>query len=283
MANIIDGKAIAKRIRSEVKSGVEVLLQETERVPFIIAVSVGKDDENEAYTRNQGKTAGKLGIKHRLDVLDKDTPFDQVKAHLGSLAIDPEITGIMIQMPLPKHLDESACRALIPMAKDVEAVTDEAAGRVLQNTHQVAPCTAMAAMLCLEAAAPEGITGLNVAIVGRSAIVGRPLAMLLLHANATPTICHTRTRDMAATLKSADVVIAAAGRAGLVTGEMIREGAIAIDVGTNWIESEGRLCGDMNFDEVEAIAGAITPVPGGVGPVTVAVLMRNALILAQNN
>ena len=125
--------------------------------------------------------------------------------------------------------------------------------------------------------------GLAVAIVGRSAIVGRPLAMLLLHANATPTICHTRTRDMAEKLKQADVVIAAAGRPGLVTGDMLREGAIAIDVGTNWVESEGRLVGDMDFESVEKVAGAVTPVPGGVGPVTVAILMRNALILAKNS
>ncbi len=281
MALTIDGKAIAKQIRQEVKSGVAALLQEKARIPKIVAVEIGHDDASESYTRNQARTAERLGIHHRLDSLPADAPFSAVKEHLNDLAADPKVTGIMLQMPLPSHLDESACRAQIPLALDVEAVTPEAAGRVLQNTHTVAPCTAMAAMLCLESACPEGLSGLTVAIVGRSGIVGRPLAMLLLHANATPIICHTRTKDLASTLRSADVVIAAAGRPNLVTGDMVSNGAIAIDVGTNWIESENRLVGDMDFEGVAAKASAITPVPGGVGPVTVAVLMRNALILAQ--
>ena len=141
----------------------------------------------------------------------------------------------------------------------------------------------MAALRCLEEAAPEGISGLQVAVLGRSAIVGRPLAMLLLHANATPIICHTRTRDLAATLSHADAIVAAAGRPALVKADMVREGALVIDVGTNWLKDENRLVGDVAFEEVAAKAAAITPVPGGVGPVTVAMMMQNALILAQDS
>ncbi len=281
MAEIIDGKAIAKAIRQGVKSGVHELIRQSGVTPSIVAVAVGHDDANAAYTRSQGKTAGRLGIQYRLDELAEDITFEGLREHFEALLADPTLTGIMLQMPLPKHLDPSKCRALIPVDLDVEAITVEAAGQVLQNTHLVAPCTAMAAILCLESAVPEGISGLNVAIVGRSAIVGRPLAMLLLHKNATPTICHTRTRDLKKTLAQADVVIAAAGRAGLISGDMIEEGTIAIDVGTNWVESEGRLVGDMTFDQVAEKAAAITPVPGGVGPVTVAVLMDNALTLAK--
>ena len=281
MAEIIDGKAIAKSIRQEVKAAVQERVARGRAVPFIVAVAVGHDDASASYTRNQARTAERLGIRHQLDVLDENSDFDALAGHIRKLTANPEVTGIMLQMPLPAHLDASACRALIPVALDVEAVTVEAAGLVLQNTYTVAPCTAMAAMACLEAASPDGISGLHVAIVGRSAIVGRPLAMLLLHAHATPVICHTRTRNLTQTLNQADVVIAAAGRPNLVSGDMVREGAIAIDVGTNWLEEEGRLVGDMDFEAVSRKARAITPVPGGVGPVTVAILMRNALKLCE--
>ncbi|MCB9832447.1 MAG: bifunctional 5,10-methylenetetrahydrofolate dehydrogenase/5,10-methenyltetrahydrofolate cyclohydrolase [Planctomycetes bacterium] len=281
MARLIDGKEIAANIRTEVAAGIQDLTASGRPAPLIVAVEVGHDEASASYTRNQGKTARKLGLEHRLDTLPATCTMADFEAHLTALAVDPAVTGIMIQMPLPDHLDANACRRLIPIGKDVEAVTETAAGQVLQNSHRVAPCTAMAALRCLQEAAPGGIAGLDVVVVGRSAIVGRPLAMLLLHANATVTVCHTRTRDLAEKLRRADVVIAAVGRAGVIGGDMIKEGAICIDVGTNWDEASGGLVGDMRFAEVEARAAAITPVPGGVGPVTVAMLMANALRLAQ--
>ncbi len=282
MARIIDGKKIAQTIRTEVAAGIQDLTAAGAAAPLIVAVEVGHDEASASYTRNQGKTARKLGLEHRLDTLPADCSMADFRAHMASLAADPAVTGIMIQMPLPAQIDANECRRLIPIEKDVEAVTETAAGQVLQNSHRVAPCTAMAALRCLEEAVPEGISGLDVVVVGRSAIVGRPLAMLLLHANATVTVCHTRTRDLAEKLRRADVVIAAVGRPGIIGGDMIREGAICIDVGTNWLEEEGRLVGDLLFDEVEPRAAAITPVPGGVGPVTVAMLMANALELARS-
>ena len=281
-ARIIDGKAIAREIKAEVKEAVVAHVESGGRRPFIVAVAVGKDDASESYTRNQARAAERLGIGHRVDTLPEDTDLDSLRGHMEALSADESVTGIMLQMPLPAGLDEFACRDLVPLTKDVEAVTERAAGRLMQGRHRVAPCTAMAAMRCLEAAHPEGLSGLDVCLVGRSGIVGRPLAQLLVHANATVTVCHTRTRDVAEKLRGAQVVIAAAGRAGLITGEMVAAGVTAIDVGTNWSEEEGRLLGDMVFDEVAEKADAITPVPGGVGPVTVAMLMRNALELARD-
>lgn len=276
MPNLIDGKSLAKSLRAEVKQGVSALGFS----PLMVAVAVGDDDASEAYTRSQGRTAAKLGIEHRVDKLPGDASSGDVRTHLESLATDDAVTAIMLQMPLPKHLDEAEVRRAIPVSKDVEAVTDESAGRIMQGSHLVAPPTAMAAFRCLEAGAPEGLSGLNVAVLGRSQIVGRPLALLLLHANATPTICHTRTRDVRSTLSAADAVIVAVGRAGLVTADMVREGAIVVDVGTNYAD-DGSVSGDVDFDAVAEKAGAITPVPGGVGPVTVAVLMSNVLELAR--
>lgn len=276
MPKLIDGKSLAKSIRAEVERGIAQL----DKTPLLVAVAVGEDEASLAYTRSQGRTAARLGIGHRVDELPGDATLEAVREHLAGLAADGDVTGIMVQMPLPKHLNEAEVRAAIPLAKDVEAVTDESAGRLMQGTHAVAPPTAMAAFKCLEAGAPEGVTGLDVAVLGRSQIVGRPLAMLLLNANATPTVCHTRTRDLDEKLRRADAVIVAAGRPGLVNGDMIREGAIVVDVGTNYAE-DGSVSGDVDFASAAEKAGAITPVPGGVGPVTVAVLMSNVLELAR--
>lgn len=280
MSKIIDGKALAKSIREEVATGVAELEGDA---PLLVAVEVGHDEASASYTRSQAKRAQKLGIAYRLDSLSADADTAAVVSHLESLNADPAVTAVMLQMPLPSQINKDVARCAISPEKDVEAVTDSAAGRLMLGTHDTAPCTALAALTCLEEAAEGDISGLDVVIVGRSDIVGKPLSMLLLHRHATVTICHTRTRNLQEKLLRADAVIAAAGRANLINGEMIRPGALVIDVGTNSIETEEgrRLVGDVKFDEAAEVAGAITPVPGGVGPVTVAILMRNVLALAR--
>ncbi|MCA9320048.1 MAG: bifunctional 5,10-methylenetetrahydrofolate dehydrogenase/5,10-methenyltetrahydrofolate cyclohydrolase [Planctomycetes bacterium] len=277
MPQIIDGKALAKAIRQDVKTRVGARRQ----APQLVAVQIGHDDASAAYTRSQARTAEKLGIHYRLDTLAEDATQGGVAAHLDELAKDPATTGIMLQLPLPGHLDATLLRRLIPVEKDVEAITEAAAGRLVYNAHLTAPCTAVAALECLRQATGDQISGLDVAVLGRSTIVGRPLALLLLHANATPTICHTRTKNLAQVTARADVLIAAVGRPGLVTPDMVKDGAIVIDVGTNWVDDAagGHLEGDVAYDLVAPKTAAITPVPGGVGPVTTAILMRNLLDL----
>lgn len=281
MSNIIDGKALAKSIREEVAEGVAALGGSP---PLLVAVEVGSDEASAAYTRSQAKRAAKLGIDYRLDSLPGDADTDAVVNHLQSLNDADGVNAIMLQMPLPAQIDKDAARGAISPSKDVEAVTDAAAGRLVLGTHDAAPCTALAALACLEEAAGGDITGMDVALVGRSDIVGKPLFLLLLHRHATVTVCHTRTKDLKNKLLRADAIIAAAGRANLISGDMIPEGALVIDVGTNSIETDDgrRLVGDVNFEEASAKARAITPVPGGVGPVTVAILMRNVLTLTQH-
>lgn len=276
MATIIDGKALARTIRDEVREGVAEL---GAPAPGLVALAIGEDESSAAYTRSQAKQAAKLGIEYRLDTLPESASLDDVLGHIRALNEDASVCGIMLQMPLPKHLDASICREEISSHKDVEAVTAAATGNLVFNTHDAAPCTAMAAFTCLKHAVEGQMEGLDVTVVGRSEIVGKPLALLLLHAHCTVTLCHTRTRNIEEKTRGADVVIAAAGRAGLITGDMVSPGTVVIDVGTNSVD--GKLVGDVNFEEVDGIAAAITPVPGGVGPVTVAMLMRNLLSLAR--
>ncbi len=277
MAQIIDGKSLARSIRDEVRTGVQGLA----RTPRLVAVQVGHDDASASYTRSQARTAEKLGIAYHLETLPEETSLSDLGRAMKDLAQPEDVAGLMLQTPLPPHLDAVECRRLIPLELDVEAVTEAAAGRLFHGTHRVAPCTAVAAMECLKAAAQVDVTGLHVAVFGRSAIVGKPLALLLLHANASPSVLHTRTREPGRIASSADAVVVAVGRPRLVGAEMVGEGAIVIDVGTNWDPATNGLVGDVRFDEVESKASAITPVPGGVGPVTTAVLMRNVLTLAR--
>jgi methylenetetrahydrofolate dehydrogenase (NADP+) / methenyltetrahydrofolate cyclohydrolase len=278
MAQIIDGKAIAKRIKAEVK---ERIAARGEPAPLVVAVEVGEDAASASYVRNQARQAERVGIHHRLDRLPADTNDEALRDHLRGLNADPAVTGIMLQTPLPRHLDLRGARALIASSKDVEAVGPLAAGALVANTHAVAPCTAQAAVLCLEDVLGDDLSGKHVVVIGRSEIVGRPLGLLLLHANATVTVCHRHTGDLSPYTRNADAVVVAVGKPGLVRGDMVRPGAVVVDVGTNWIEAEERLVGDVDFDSVEPHAAAITPVPGGVGPVTVAVLLANTLHLAE--
>ncbi|MEE9391251.1 MAG: bifunctional 5,10-methylenetetrahydrofolate dehydrogenase/5,10-methenyltetrahydrofolate cyclohydrolase [Planctomycetota bacterium] len=282
MAQIIDGKAIADAIKGEVMLGVAAL---GGKPPCVVAVQVGEDSSSAAYVRSQARQAQKVGILHRLDQLPATASETELREKLITLNADPDVHAVMLQMPLPRGLDGRRARSWISAEKDVEAVTETAAGRLVAGTHTTAPCTALAAMSCLVSAAKD-LSGLDVAVVGRSEIVGRPLGLLLLHANATVTLCHSRTKNLGAKLKAVDAVIVAVGKPGLITADMVREDAIVIDVGTNWVEDAsekkgGHLVGDVAFEEVSQKVAQITPVPGGVGPVTVAILLRNVLELAR--
>ena len=274
-ARIIDGKALAKALREEVKVGVAGLA----RTPRLVSVAVGEDEAVASYTRSQAKQASKLGIDYELKTLADDATAETVASTLRELDTDTTVDAVMLQTPLPRGMNVTALRDEISVAKDVEAVTTLSFGRLAQNRPLVSPCTAEAALRCLLEAFDGDLAGRRITVVGRSDVVGKPLGFLLLHHHATPTICHSRTSDLAAAMNGADAIVAAVGVPGLVTAKMVPDGAVVVDVGTNWDGS--KLVGDVSFDGVSAKASAITPVPGGVGPVTVAVLMNNVLTLAR--
>ena len=285
-ATLIDGKAIAAEMR-EATARRASALRELGRAPTLAAVMIGEDPAAVSYARSQAKQAQEVGIDYRAVSLPPDTAVDAAWKAIAELNADPVISGIMLYLPVPESLDGFALQQRIAPEKDVEGVGAANLGLVAMGRDALPPCTAAAAFKCLESTGTT-ITGLDVVIVGRSAIVGKPLAMLLLNANATITQCHTRTRDLAAHTRRADVLFVAAGKAGLVGAEHVKPGAIVIDVGTHRVPDERdaagekmKTVGDVRFDEVAPIAKSITPVPGGVGPVTVAQLMANAVAACE--
>jgi methylenetetrahydrofolate dehydrogenase (NADP+) / methenyltetrahydrofolate cyclohydrolase len=278
-ASIIDGKALAETTLDRVRAAVSTLASP----PLLVAVALGDDKASAAYVKRQAKIAQQCGVIYRLDGLPSHTSENELMAHLESLNRDASVTGVILQTPLPKGFDAGRCRDVLRVEKDVEGVTTMAAGRLFTQRPLAIPCTAHAALVCLKAGVGTDLRGLDVAIVGRSEIVGKPLAALLIHESATVTVCHRGTKDLAGTLRRVDAIVAAAGSPGLVTGAMIKPGAVVVDVGTNAVSTpEGtKLVGDVRFDEAKEVAKAITPVPGGVGQVTVALLMMNVVELAR--
>lgn len=281
-ARLIDGKELAESVLSAVRERVMRLV----RPPLLVAVAVSDDKASRAYTKRQAKIAAATGIEYRLDQLPDGATEADLRKHLASLNADAAVTGVILQTPLPKSFAIGACRDTIVVEKDVEGVTTPAAGLLATGRPAARPCTAAAAVHCLIAALggeKSALRGLEIAVVGRSDIVGKPLALLLVQADATVTICHRGTKDLGAVLRRMDAVIAAAGAAALVRGDMLKPGAIVIDVGTNPVETaEGtKIVGDVDFASACEVASAITPVPGGVGQVTTALLMRNVVDLAE--
>ena len=281
-AKLIDGKALAARIKAEVAGRVKSLAARG-RTPSLAAVLIGDDAAAESYAKSQARHAEEVGIAYRLTHLPARTTAHKALDAIGALNDDKDIYGIILQLPVPSPLDAFALQQRISPAKDVEGVSPANLGLLAMGREALAPCTAAAAFACLTSHVPD-LTGRDVVVVGRSVIVGKPLAMLLLAANATVTQCHTRTRDLAEHTRSAEVLIVAAGAAGLIGAEHVVPGTVVIDVGTHRvkvIDSNGdektRTVGDVRFDEVATIASAITPVPGGVGPVTVAMLLENTV------
>ncbi len=278
-ASVIDGKAVAARVRAGVAEGVREFLAERGRAPGLATVLVGEDPASQLYVGSKRRLAEEVGIRSIDHGLDGDAEPDALLELVGELAADEEVDGILVQLPLPTGHDQDAVIACIPAAKDVDGLTAASAGLLAQGRPQLVPCTPQGVIELIREAGTE-IDGADAVILGRSILVGRPLAALLLNANATVTVCHSRTSDLAAVASRADILVAAAGSPRLVTAQMVKPGAIVIDVGTN--RTEDGLVGDVDFEAVAEVAGAITPVPGGVGPMTIAILLSNTLAAARS-
>ena len=281
-ATLIDGAALAARIRGEVAQRAAALTARGTR-PGLAVVLVGEDPASSVYVRNKVKDCEEAGIFSVLDRLPASTSEDALLARVRELNADPAIHGVLVQLPLPAHIDERLVIETIAPEKDVDGFHVSNAGALMTGTPRFRPCTPYGVMKMLEHAGVK-LSGAEAVVVGRSNIVGKPQAMLLLQEHATVTICHSRTRDLAAHCRRADVLVAAVGKARMITGDMIKPGAVVIDVGMNRIPdgpNAGKLCGDVDFDSAREVAGAITPVPGGVGPMTRAMLLVNTMEAAE--
>ncbi|MBP6470349.1 MAG: bifunctional methylenetetrahydrofolate dehydrogenase/methenyltetrahydrofolate cyclohydrolase FolD [Chloroflexi bacterium] len=286
-AHLIDGTAIANQVKEEIQTAVAQMQAEHGYTPGLATVLVGEDPASATYVRMKQRTCEKLGIRSIGHVLPADASQAEVIKLVASLNADPAINGILVQLPLPKHIDEEAVLNTIDLEKDVDGFHPVNIGRLAMKGRDplFIPCTPYGCMVLLER---SGINtnGAEAVIVGRSNIVGLPMAMLLQKANATVTICHSRTKDLAEHIRRADIVVAAIGWANMITGDMIKPGAAVIDVGINRVDDPSdkrgyKLVGDVDFDSAKEVAGAITPVPGGVGPMTIAMLMKNTLHAAE--
>jgi methylenetetrahydrofolate dehydrogenase (NADP+)/methenyltetrahydrofolate cyclohydrolase len=271
---LIDGKAVAQRVRAEVGQGVAEFTERHGRPPGLATVLVGEDPASAIYIGGKQKATAEVGMRGFDHRLPADATREEVVGLIEQLNADPEVSGIICQLPVPPHLDGVELTSLVDPGKDVDGLTPVSAGLLALGREGLRPCTPTGVMLLLDEAGAE-LEGAEAVVVGRSNLFGKPMAQLLLGANATVTICHSRTRDLPAVCRRADVLIAAVGRDRMVKGDWIKPGAIVIDVGMN--RSEDGLHGDVDFAEAVKVAGAITPVPGGVGPMTVACLLRNTL------
>jgi methylenetetrahydrofolate dehydrogenase (NADP+)/methenyltetrahydrofolate cyclohydrolase len=282
-ARRIDGKAAAAALRARVADGVAAFRETVGRAPGLAVVLVGEDPASSVYVRSKGKAtseAGMQSIEHRL--ADK-TSEAELLALVDALNRDPDVDGILVQLPLPDQIDERKVIAAIDPEKDVDGFHVENAGRLAVGAEALVPCTPLGCLHLLKAELGD-LTGKDAVVIGRSNIVGKPMAMLLLGESCTVTIAHSRTKDLPALCRRADILVAAVGRPELVKGDWIKPGATVIDVGINRVEGDGgksRLVGDVAYDEAAEIAGAVTPVPGGVGPMTIAMLLRNTLVAAH--
>jgi methylenetetrahydrofolate dehydrogenase (NADP+)/methenyltetrahydrofolate cyclohydrolase len=282
-ARILDGKQLAQQIRSELAEEVIEFIQNNAVVPCLAAVLVGDDPASEVYVRNKRKACEAVGIESQLHRMKADTSSDDLLKLIAKLNKDGEVHGILVQLPLPPQIDKNRVLLAVSPVKDVDAFHPENVGRLVQGRPRFLPCTPQGVQQLLVRNGIE-IAGRHVVILGRSEIVGRPLSIMLslrgLSGDATVTVCHSRSRDLAAITRTADILIAAIGRPKFVTAEMVKPGATVVDVGINRT-SEG-VVGDVDFRAVVEVAGAITPVPGGVGPLTIAMLLRNTLLAAQS-
>lgn len=277
-ARIIDGKAVSSKIREQLTEEVAKFKGQTGITPGLAVVLVGEDPASKTYVRNKEKSTIQVGMYSEIHRLPADTPEEKLLDLVQALNRDQKIHGILVQLPLPRHIDETKVLNAIDPGKDVDGFHPVNAGRLFTGQESFIPCTPHGIM---ELLAEDGVSlkGKQAVVVGRSNIVGKPVAMLLLQEHATVTICHSRTADLGAVTRQADVLVVAVGRPNFVTGEMIKPGAVVIDVGINRVESG--LVGDVDFDSAKAVAGSITPVPGGVGPMTITMLLKNALLAAQ--
>lgn len=278
MAAIIDGKAVSAKLRQEMKGEVAAL-QAKGIAPGLAVVLVGEDPASQVYVRNKIRACEELGIRSQDHRLPADTTQERLLELIGELNNDPAVHGILVQLPLPKQISDQAVIAAIDPKKDVDAFHPQNVGKIVQGNYDFLPCTPAGVMALLHSTGVP-IAGKECVVIGRSNIVGKPMALLMLHEHATVTICHSRTRDLAEVCRRADILIVAIGKARFVTAGMVKEGAVVIDVGMDRDEN-GKLCGDVDFAGVEPKAGYITPVPGGVGPMTITMLMQNTITAAR--
>ncbi|HRL22043.1 MAG TPA: bifunctional methylenetetrahydrofolate dehydrogenase/methenyltetrahydrofolate cyclohydrolase FolD [Alcaligenes sp.] len=278
-ARIIDGKALSAQIKAQVAARVAELKQDHGLQPGLTVVLVGEDPASQVYVRNKSLACEAAGLKSDLIRLPGDTTEAELLALIVRLNQDDSVHGILVQLPLPDHMDEHKVIEAIAPEKDVDGFHISNAGLLLTGKPLFRPCTPYGVMKMLES---EGVNlrGAEAVVVGASNIVGKPMALLLLAAGATVTLCNSKTRDLAAQTRRADVLVAAVGRPGIITGDMVKPGAVVIDVGINR-GADGKLCGDVDFASASAVAAAITPVPGGVGPMTIAMLLVNTLEAAE--
>ena len=281
MAQIINGKEISASIRAEIKAETDKFAMVNGFRPGLAVIIVGEDPASQVYVRNKRRACEEVGFYSEAYELPAETTQEELNALVDRLNNDSRIHGILCQLPLPKHLNENEVILRIDPKKDVDAFHPINVGHIMIGDYSFLPCTPAGVMALLERSGIE-ISGKECVVVGRSNIVGKPQAMLLLHANGTVTVCHSRTKNLADVCRRADILVAAIGKADFFTGDMIKEGAVVIDVGMNR-RADGKLTGDVDFESVAPKASYITPVPGGVGPMTITMLMKNTLTAAKNS
>ena len=277
MAEIIDGKLLSQSIKDELKIKVKDFENKYSRQITLAVILIGSNPASQVYVKNKIKSTEYVGMKSLSYYLPEDTTMEQASEVINSLASDKSVDGILVQLPLPKHLDESKLLSLIPAEKDVDGFLAENVGNLLLGKPCTIACTPFGVMQMLKSKNIE-LCGKNAVVIGRSNIVGKPMALLLLQENCTVTVCHSKTKNLKEICKNADILVAAIGRAEFVTADMVKEGAVVIDVGIN--RTENGLKGDVCYEEVSKIASFITPVPGGVGPMTIAMLLENTYLCA---
>ncbi len=272
MAQIIDGKAVSQKVKEEIRAEIE---REKLTVGLAVVI-VGNNPASRVYVNNKKKACEACGIQSFEYALPEETTEAQLLELVDTLNADPNVNGILVQLPLPAQIDEKKIIERISPLKDVDAFHAVNVGKIMIGNYAFLPCTPAGVMELIHSTGTE-ICGKECVVIGRSNIVGKPMAMLLLHENATVTICHSKTRNLAEVCRRADILVSAVGKADFVTADMVKEGAVVIDVGMNR-RADGKLCGDVKFEEAEKKASFITPVPGGVGPMTIAMLMKNTLM-----
>ena len=287
MASIIDGKAFAEGLRGRVAALAASFEQAAGRKAGLAVVLVGEDPASQVYVRSKGKQTVACGMASFEHKLPEDTTQETLLALVDQLNADPAVDGILVQLPLPKHLDEQAVVERISPNKDVDGLTPISTGRLALGLPGLVPCTPLGSLMLLKDRLGS-LSGLNAVVIGRSILVGKPMAQLLLGENCTVTVAHSRTKDLPEVVRRADIVVAAVGRPEMVKADWIKPGATVIDVGINRLPpaegaDKGRLVGDVDFADASTVAGAITPVPGGVGPMTIGVLLRNTIVAAHRN
>lgn len=280
MANIIDSKRISAEIRAEIAEEVQKM-KEIGVYPGLAVIIVGENPASKVYVRNKGRACAEVGIYSEIIELPAETSEADLLSRIHALNQRDDIHGILVQLPLPKHIDEKAVIAAISPEKDVDAFCEVNVGKIMIGNHKFLPCTPAGVMALLQRSRIE-IAGKHAVVIGRSNIVGKPQAMLLLQANATVTVCHSKTENLAEITKTADILVVAIGKADFVTSDMVKEGAVVIDVGMNR-KADGKLTGDVDFESVFPVASAITPVPGGVGPMTITMLLQNTITATKQN